>query len=28
GSSAAGHDSPRKRPRKRSGARPMRINND
>ncbi|RBB10187.1 RNA pyrophosphohydrolase, partial [Xanthomonas oryzae pv. oryzae] len=26
--SAAGHDSPRKRPRKRSGARPMRINND
>ncbi|RBE51038.1 RNA pyrophosphohydrolase, partial [Xanthomonas oryzae pv. oryzae] len=27
-SSAAGHDSPRKRPRKRSGARPMRINND
>ncbi|RBH31034.1 RNA pyrophosphohydrolase, partial [Xanthomonas oryzae pv. oryzae] len=23
-----GHDSPRKRPRKRSGARPMRINND
>ncbi|RBH32327.1 RNA pyrophosphohydrolase, partial [Xanthomonas oryzae pv. oryzae] len=25
---AAGHDSPRKRPRKRSGARPMRINND
>lgn len=28
GSSAAGHDSPRKRPRKRSGARTVRINND
>ncbi|KQQ73118.1 RNA pyrophosphohydrolase [Xanthomonas sp. Leaf131] len=28
GSSAAGHDSPRKRPRKRSGARTARINND